>query len=352
MSEYQIAEYNQTAAALTELRSRYVRPYDVSTTAGMAEAKEARATVRGYRVALEKTRVEIKAPALERTRLIDAEARRITAELLAIEEPIDAAIKAEEQRKTEEKAAKERAESERIEAIKGRIEFIASRVIAASNRDSKTITAILKDLEAAKLDKADYQEMLPAALVAKAAAIERLEVMLNERIDAEDEQARIKAEQEAEAARIRAEREELARLRAAEEERQAEERRIAEAARRETGAKLAAERQRQEAELRAKREQQEREASEAKALRDAEEKRIRAEREAVEKQKAELEARQREEEAKQRKAETIAAITSISEVKEALEMMRISPGDAIDRAYELGFNDGANAVLPGEEDAP
>lgn len=170
-NEYQITEYNQTAAALTELRSRYVRTYDVTTTAGMAEAKEARATVRGYRVALEKTRVEIKAPALERTRLIDAEAKRITAELLAIEEPIDAAIKAEE-------------------------------------------------------------------------------------------------------------------------------RRIAEAARREAEAKLAAERQ-----------------------------------------------RRREEEAKRRKAETIAAITSIADVKEALATMEILPGEAIDRAYELGFNDGANAGL-------
>lgn len=225
-------------------------------------------------------------------------------------------------------------------------------MIAASNRDSKTITAILKDLEAAKLDEADYQEMLPEAVAAKITAIEKLEAMRDERIAYEAEQARIKAEQEAEAARIRAEREELARLRAAEEERQAEERRVAEAARREAEAKLAAERQRQEAELRAQREQQEREAREAKALRDAEEARVRAEREAVEKQRAELEARQREEEAKQRKAETIAAITSISAVKEALEMMRILPGEAIDKAYELGFNDGANAGLTGEEDAP
>lgn len=43
MSEYQITEYNQTAAALTELRARYVRPYDVRTAAGMTEAKAARA---------------------------------------------------------------------------------------------------------------------------------------------------------------------------------------------------------------------------------------------------------------------------------------------------------------------
>jgi len=342
-NEYQITEYNQTAAALTELRSRYVRTYDVTTTAGMAEAKEARAAVRGYRVALEKTRVEIKAPALERTRLIDAEAKRITAALLAIEEPIDAAIKAEEQRKADEKAAKERAEAERIETIKSRISYVAERVIAASNRDSKTVTAILKDLESAKLDEADYQEMLPAAISAKITAIEKLEALRDERIAYEAEQARIKAEQEAESARIQAEREELARLRAADEERQAEERRIAEANRLEAEAKLAAERQRHEAELRAQREQQEREAREAKALRDAEEKRIRAEREAMEKQRAELEARRREEEAKQRKSEIIAAITSIAEVKEALKLMTILPGEAIDKAYEIGFKAGYEA---------
>lgn len=343
MSEYQITEYTQTAAALTELRSRYVRQYDVSTTAGMAEAKEARAAVRGYRVALEKTRVEIKAPALERTRLIDAEAKRITAALLDIEEPIDAAIKAEEQRKIEEKAAKERAEAERIEAIKGRIAFIESRVIAASNKDSSTIADILNGLECTKLDEAYYQEMIPAAVSAKITAIEKLEAMLTERIFYEQQCERIKAEQEAESARILAEREELARLRAAEEERQAEERRLAEAARWEAEAKLAAERQRQEAELRAQREQQEREARESKALRDAEEARIRAEREAMEQQKAELEARRREEEAKQRKAETIAAITSIAEVKEALKLMKILPDEAIDKAYEIGFKAGYEA---------
>lgn len=343
--KYQIAEYNQTAAALTELRARYVRTYDVSTTAGMTEAKAARAAVRGYRVALEKTRVEIKAPALERARLIDVEAKRITAELLAIEEPIDAAIKAEEQRKAEEKAAKERAEAARIETIKFRIAYFQDRVIAASNRDSKTIKAILDDLEAAKLDEADYQEMLPSAVAAKIAAIEKLEAMLTERIFYEQQCERIKAEQEAEDARIQVEREELARLRAAEEARQAEERRIAESARREAEAKLAAERQRQEAELRAQREQQEREAREAKALRDAEEARIKAERESVEKDRAELEARRREDEAKRRKAETIAAITSIADVKKALKLMQILPDEAIDRAYELGFNDGANAGL-------
>lgn len=344
MSGYQIQEYNQTAAALSELRTRYARKYDVSTTSGMAEAKAARAAVRGYRVALEKTRVEIKAPALERTRLIDAEARRITAELMAIEEPIDTAIKAEEQRKIEDKAAKERAEAERVEAIKLRIAYFSDRVISASNKDSKTIADILNALERTKLDEADYKEMLPLAVAAKIDAIEKLEAMLVDRIAYEEEQARIKAEQAAEDARIKAEREEMARLRAAEEARQAEERRITEAARKEQEAKLAAERQRQEAELRAQREQQEREARESKALLDAEEARIKSEREAIEKQREELEARRREEEMKRRRVKILEDIQSIDDVKEALYSMQILPDEVIDkainRAYEIGWKVG------------
>ena len=106
---FKIAEYNETAAAIAVLREKYCTVFDVTTTKGMEEAKKARAEVKGYRVALEKVRKEIKAPALERSRLIDEEAKRITAELQAIEEPIDQAIKAEEQRKEDEKAAKARA---------------------------------------------------------------------------------------------------------------------------------------------------------------------------------------------------------------------------------------------------
>ncbi len=84
-TEYQITEYNETAAAIAILRNKYGTVFDVSTPKGLNAAREARAEVRSYRVSLEKLRVEIKAPALERTRLIDAEAKRITAELLAID---------------------------------------------------------------------------------------------------------------------------------------------------------------------------------------------------------------------------------------------------------------------------
>ena len=111
----EIVEYSKTEAALADLNARYSAViFDTSTTKGMQEAVAGRAEIRGYRVDLEKERVRIKAPALERCRLIDTEAKRITAALEALENPIDAAIKAEQQRKENERIEKERLERERI----------------------------------------------------------------------------------------------------------------------------------------------------------------------------------------------------------------------------------------------
>jgi len=103
----QIAEYSPTEAALADLRSRYSAVvFDTATTKGMQEAIAGRAEIRGYRLDLEKERVRIKAPALDRCRLIDTEAKRITAELEALETPIDESIKKEQQRKENERLEK------------------------------------------------------------------------------------------------------------------------------------------------------------------------------------------------------------------------------------------------------
>ena len=76
----EIVEYSKTEAALADLAQRYKGViFDVATLPGMMTARKGRAEIRGYRVALEKTRIEIKAPALKRTQQIDSEARRITA---------------------------------------------------------------------------------------------------------------------------------------------------------------------------------------------------------------------------------------------------------------------------------
>lgn len=322
----QIVEYNQTAAAIAVLREKHSVAFDVTTTKGMSAAKEARAEVRGYRVALEKLRVELKAPALERTRLIDAEAKRITAELLAIEEPIDAVIKAEEARKEAEKAAKARAEAARLAGIATKISAIRNRVSAVANHPATVIQAELEQTRTLGLTAGEFHELLPDAQTALAETISALDAALNARRLYEAEQARIKAEQEAEAARIQAEREELERLRAAEAARQAEQARIDAEARQAEQARIRAERQAQEAELKAKREAMEAE--------------LKAQREAQARKEAEIRQQQAVEAARQR--EQLLTNDPLADLKRAINA-DLAISNALDEAYLRGYEAGRSA---------
>lgn len=113
----EIIEYTKTEAALADLSARFKGIiFQVVTPDGMADAKKSRAELRTYRLDLEKTRKDIKAPALLRCQQIDSEAKRITAALEALENPIDEQIKKEETRKEDEKNAAARAEQARIMA--------------------------------------------------------------------------------------------------------------------------------------------------------------------------------------------------------------------------------------------
>lgn len=69
--------------------------WDVSTTKGDREARAARKELVTLRTSLEAKRKELKAPALERAKLIDTEAKRIEAEIRSLEDPIDALIVAD-----------------------------------------------------------------------------------------------------------------------------------------------------------------------------------------------------------------------------------------------------------------
>lgn len=305
----EIAEYSQTAASLSDLRHRFLGvAFNVSTTKGMDEAKKARQEVKGYRTALENKRKEIKAPALERCRLIDDEAKTITAALLEIEEPIDQQIKAEEARKEAEKAAKAEAERQRVAAIRTQIDTIKNHAAFAVGKSADAILKILSGVEGFEIGE-DFQEFKPEAEQAKAETLDKIKALHEAQVQHESEQARIAAERaeltrlraeaearEREAAAARAEQERKDREARAEQERKDREAR--EAVEREQAAKLAAERAAHEAELRKQREAQEaelkaqREAqakadAEARAAREAEEKRLAAERAEIARQQAE-----------------------------------------------------------------
>jgi colicin import membrane protein len=285
----EIAEYSPTEAALADLRQRYGKVvFDVTTTKGMDLARKGRSEIKGYRVALEAKRVEIKAPALERCRMIDAEAKRITAELVALEDPIDALIKTEEQRKEREKAEKERIERERIESIQLRIAAISAEPGVLAGLPAAALAEAIMLAEVEEIDDS-FAEFKPQALIAQHNALAKMREMHAAAVA-----------QEAEQARLIAEREELARLRAEQEQREAQERaRVAAQAKAdaEARAKIEAEeraaRERIEAQERAARAAIDADQAEARKRQAEEDARLKAERDRIEAERREVEARER-----------------------------------------------------------
>lgn len=300
----QITEYSKTDAALADLANRFKGVvFEVATKEGMSAALKARAEVRGYRLDLEKVRVEIKAPALERCRLIDAEAARIRKELESLEDPIDEQIKLEETRKDRERAEREAKEAERIKRVQDAIAEINAEPAGMVGKPAAEIEKALERMLAYVVGEWAY-EFKEQAAEAQARAIAALEQLHAGAL------AQEKAAAE-EAARVKAEREELARLRAEQEQRAREEQaRIAEETRKRAEAEAAA-RAKIEAEERASREKIEAEERAARLAREEEDRKARAVRAAEAERQAAEDARLREErekiEAERREIERQAA---------------------------------------------
>jgi colicin import membrane protein len=194
-----IEEYAKTALSLVELDRRYKGvQYDVNTKDGLLAATKARAELRTLRVALEKTRVAIKAPALKRTQEIDTEARRLTAAISELEDPIDGQIKAEETRKENERMAAEQAEQERIAAEQEALRLVEHKKIEEAQAEIRR--------RQEELDRAENE-------------LRDKEIEANRIIEEQARTARLKIEEEErQAMAVRDEQNRLARLARDEEE--------------------------------------------------------------------------------------------------------------------------------------
>lgn len=253
----QLITYSVTDAAIAEMSAQFMplKVFGIDDAEGYARCKEARNTVRSKRVEVEKRRVELKKEALEFGRLVDGEAKRITAKLTEVEQHLvgQLAIIDDEKKRREEEAAR---------AAKDRLDKRIAALQAVHAQFSIDAVSALSD-EA-------YEEFLDDATTRFNAA------------------ERLRKEQEAE----------LERLRAAEAEREA---------------KLKAqeeETRRLQAELLAKQQAELREKEQAVAAARA------AEQEALRKAQAEREAREREAKAAE-EAKQEAARKAKSEAEEA-----------------------------------
>ncbi len=169
--------------------------YDITTTAGMTIAKEQRAIFRAIRTGADKAKVEHKRPIDAIGKLILAKYKELEDDVLPLEDKFDGEIKAEETRKAEEKAEKERQERARIEAIENRIAHIRNATARHLKSDSAAIAKEIEQYTILRLDPADYEELLEDALNAVNKTLDDLEVMRVQAVDREDAQR--KAEEDA-----------------------------------------------------------------------------------------------------------------------------------------------------------
>jgi hypothetical protein len=198
----EIGEYSPVAAGLAELKRKYVGVViEVGTPSSLAYAKEARAEIRAPRYECEKIRKALKAPALAHAKLIDSEAARITAELLAIEGPWDDAIKSEEERKAALAAALELAEKEQAEKIQARITALGFDVTLVG-QSSADIACAVDALEEIEISLEIFGSRAGEAQQAKLATLESLAKLQESTYAAEVQVSRV-LEQQREIERVR-----------------------------------------------------------------------------------------------------------------------------------------------------
>ena len=346
----QVAEIDRVSAGIAELERRYKGVvFDVSTTKGMEEAKKARMEIRDPRHAVGRALEAAKRPLNDLKAAVAARAAEISAQLQALETPIDLQIKAEEERKEAIKAAKEQAERQRVETLTARLAAMQSIPLALTHSTSAEIAEGMRSLESVEIGE-DWEEFHTAAARARDETLASMRSLHLKAQAREEEEARIakqRAELEAQQAELRAQQQAQAKADAEAKARREAEEAAARAERQRQDAEAAAARKAaDEAAAAARKVEQDRLAAEAAALRAQQAEQERKDREAREAQEAIERAAREAEEAKAR-AEREEAARILDERKAAEKRVR----DAADTMLEalrrvVAWDDDADRLPP------
>ncbi len=198
-----IAEYRPHEEQIVRLESTYANlVVDCSTSEGLANAKEVRVDIRDVRYALANTTKTALIPYQQAVK--DAQARvnqvkefgeALKDRVLAIEAPVDEAIKTEEKRVADAKAERDRVEAERVEAIRSKITRFSSVAAAYASRSAADIADILQGVKVSVILPEEYAEFEAEGTIARDNAIEQLETLLKSAVEREEAAARLLAQQ-------------------------------------------------------------------------------------------------------------------------------------------------------------
>lgn len=206
-----LVKYELTDEQIQATRERYAA-LEATTPQGYEEVRQAIAVVRGTRTGVEKRRVELKAAALAYGRTVDEEAKRLTALIASIEDPLVAKKQAVDDEKARIKAEQEATKLREIEArLAAEREVEEARLKAIRDEEEKRLADERARLAAEREQLAEERRQVEAARAAER-AIE------DAKLDAQREQegqarATEDAQRAAENARLQAEREAIDRER-------------------------------------------------------------------------------------------------------------------------------------------
>lgn len=174
-----LAQFKDTEAGLKAMAEKYRDVvYVVTESKGMADAKAARADLRdnGRRM-LTRTEASVKADVNELKKVMGDEVERLIGIVKPVEDAIDAQIKAEETRKAEEKAKRDREEADRKAAHRTNIEQLKAYVDKAEGQSVESIEkaiAVLGDMTFGP----EWEEFAQEAEAACLATVQRLLAMV------------------------------------------------------------------------------------------------------------------------------------------------------------------------------
>lgn len=222
-TQQRVAAYNKTEAGLAKLRDKFQgATFDLTTTKGDKEARQARKELVTLRTTLEALRKEKKAPHLAACKLLDDEAKRINGEILALEKPIDEQIRADELRREQERAQREAEERARMEKARARISEIQRMSASVMSGTSIQIRARIDEVKAIVIDESEFGDLTGAATSTAEMVAMQLESLLSTVVMREEQAEAMRKQREEHEAALRKQQEELEAQRA-ELERQREE---------------------------------------------------------------------------------------------------------------------------------
>lgn len=198
-----IAEYRPHEEQIVRLETSYAKlVVDCSTSDGLANAKEVRVDIRDVRYALANTTKTALVPYQQKVKEAQARVNQVKEfgevlkdRVLAIETPIDEAIKAEEKRVADAKAERERIEGERVEAIRAKITRFSSVAAAYASRSASDVASVLQNVKESVILPEEYAEFEAEGTIARDNAIEQLETLHRAAVEREEAAAKLAAQQ-------------------------------------------------------------------------------------------------------------------------------------------------------------